>query len=179
MITDGQFWTPRPISPAWGQARSIEIPAPAEGAEIKFTIPGQYYWMIQRLELVLALGTGEKETSGDLRFLTAQGHIKARVAFGVTVKATESIPISFESHWYTAGVKTAGYVQNPLPLRMLHPGDEIVTSTATLEAKDTYTGIVAWVEQFEPYPDHPLVEIEKIANKLIRIEEALGLVTDQ
>lgn len=128
--------------------RIFPVAAPAAGAEISFTVPGDKIWLLQAVNTSLVasataatripqLGIGDGTRSGLLLAATA----------GIT--ANQTIRLAW-SNTGAAATGTAVFLQALLqPELWIWPGWAIATTTVAIQAGDQYGASVVFIYEFD------------------------------
>ena len=173
----GILLTPNPVHRVWGQRRILKLPNPAEGKDFTITRSESMLWRVISLTATLVTGAeagnrvpGLQVSDGDGNALMVVGGTQEQ-ATGLTRRVTFAPEVSTDTT-IAAGPNTIN-----IPWLLLLPGYSISTLTNGLLAKDQWTGVTLWVEEFEQEQHHPLAALAAEVSEILRLREAATLAT--
>lgn len=170
----GEFWTPRPVSRAWGELIILTQPKPAAGANWKFTIPSTYLYRIVSLRQVLTTSAQVATRLTGAKLLDSTGKCFYEDVATTGVPASKVVGVSAGMDLSTTNAIEAAAKVISLPEMLLPPEWVVEGSTPEIQTEDQYGELIACVERFEPQPDHPIAEINNMERKARLLERLLN-----
>lgn len=175
-LSQGQFWTPRPLERAWGQKVVENIPEPAKGAQWKYTIPPQYLTRVLAIAIPFTTAAEAAKRFPGIKILDPTGRVLCEYN-----SATEQSEGLTRTANYLADASLGTGISNNMPIIwlppwVLEPEYVLEGRTTGMTANDQYGKGVVLTEQYEPNPDHPIAEarIEARAMEILQLAVQLA-----
>lgn len=150
----GYFLSPgRPGSPFAGVRRVIDLPAPAAGAEITFTVPGGGLYRVIAARFALVTSATVATRTPRLTLSPGGGPVMRVGTTGSAVAATTTDLNILPGASPPAPVAASLTLAFPLPDEVLESGFVIATNTLSLQVDDQYTASSWWVEEIDNSTD--------------------------
>lgn len=173
-LADGQFLSPTPVHPAWGQVRTVILPNPPAGSDWKFSAPGGFLTRIVRATCLFTASAVEKERFLALQHTDGVSVLGLQLIVSAPVKALLRRINMVASHSPTLVKPGSEEVEIGIGNKLMRPGETLEAFTEPLDPGDQWSGITLQVEQFEVIQSHPLAELAAEVTEIIRLREAVS-----
>lgn len=170
----GQFWTPRPVSRAWGELLILTQKEPAAGANWKFTIPAAYGHRVVSLRQVFKSSAQVATRLLGAKLLDPTGKCFYEDVATTGIEAGKQVGVSVGMQLATTNALANAAKVISLPELILPPEWTIEGTTPEIQTEDQYGEMVVCVERFETNPDHPIAEMHDLERKAALLERLLN-----
>lgn len=149
----GQFWTHRSVTRAWGQRRVYPVANPAAGSDWQWVPTPGYVHLPIGIHATLKTNEEAAERFPTLQVLDGDGNVLLESPPEAAAAAKESLAITWH-HAISFPVKSTNHKLGLwLPEELLPTGYTIKVVTTGLKGTDQWESIKVWTKQYELEPE--------------------------
>jgi len=171
-LLQGQFLSPLSHEAAWGQNRVVKVEPPGEGNHWEATVPGGYCWSPVAIRFTLTTSAEAGSRVPAIFIESGSGTRLAEIGTSESTKESHTVTDTFLREFGNNRLNQNLSSTGTMPNLLIEQGWKIGDATVGLLAKDAFTNITLWVEEFEIAFDHTIQKAERAIRDAEELEEA-------